>query len=308
MELTQSNPPSQQGVITTSFGKRHYLELAVDMALSVQACSSLPVSIATDTAGGKFIRQCYPNVFDQVIVEPRLDTEKGALRKIVGKAAALAQSPYEKTIFFDADVICVKDPSYLFEEVRENDVVVFGRRHTRETARELKIRHHNMLIADFMEGVGIDSYYYTFLCAFVYDQTGGQRLGKLFVEKANAWNDRVNKSGWRIPGDEVYLGLLGDESGVRFYPKIEKPFQTQGFDFRWEEDFCFIHSAAMPMRELRQCLKIVIRNRRQQKLSPIDALFWLSELMTRRCDFGHNRRLTKLIVQITSQRGYPPGI
>lgn len=70
-----------RGIVTTAFGNLLYLELAVDLCLSVRRTSQLPVSLFTDDRGEKWIRQEYPGIFDSVHVLPDLHGIPSSLLK-----------------------------------------------------------------------------------------------------------------------------------------------------------------------------------------------------------------------------------
>ena len=89
------------GVVTLALGRRKYLEMAANLALSLRN-SSLPISLVTDDVGMALVDQDIEiaGLFDRVVRGHSMPT---------GPAAKLwvnLFSPYERSVFIDADCLC----------------------------------------------------------------------------------------------------------------------------------------------------------------------------------------------------------
>ena len=205
----------------------------------------------------------------------------------------MRHSPYSSTLFFDSDVICLRDPAPLFDQLHESNFCVFGRKHDRTTIGIIK--QNGIPVADLMEHLQIDSYIHCFLCAFVFKRSAGKELGSQLESRVSQTAEAMEEFADRLY-DEVLFGIIGpDLSGLRFFATDPPPYQKQEFSFQWNDDPMFIHSAPMRYRELAKTVSLVFKNRLRMKAKPARFRFWLCELLHRRSDQGRSRRTYRFV-------------
>ncbi|MFC1694687.1 hypothetical protein ACFL1C_00960 [Pseudomonadota bacterium] len=289
---------TRTGVVTTAFGNRKYLEMAVDLALSLQAVSNLPISVVTNSQGLDYLSEL-PRVFDQVLTDPDLEDCKGADILPRAKIAAIRYSPYESSMFLDADVLVTSNPSKLFKLINnDDDFIIMGREHSIETIGE--ITHNGLPVKTLFEDLRIDKYVHCFLCCFLFGASGGTRIAEA-MEYGLVQYEVTNEVYGGVLNDEVLLGLIGGDCTLTFFPSV-KPNQNQSRAFRWSDSYTIIHSAPMRQYELFKTITLVLRNRLQSQQSKIASIFWLHELLKRRAvTCGLSRRQFAVIQRVVDR-------
>jgi hypothetical protein len=289
--------PRSSGVVTAAFGSRKYLEMAVDLALSLREVSSLPLSILTTPEGADYLDRHYAGAFEAAISVPQLEAEHGKAKYLAAKLECLRRSPYDTSIFLDADIICVKDPSFLLEGMHDNHVRVHGRLHNSESCGS--VSHHGLLISDIIARLGLDAYTYCSLAVFAFDKLGGAALANLMEAERDGWNKKTTAEFGDILYDEILLGVLGARSGVDFFRHPERAYQPLDMSFRWGGDHSFVHPGPMRNREASRILLGVAKRRLRNHDSVLPSLYWLSDILTRRAEqTGRSRRQAALLRRI----------
>ncbi len=280
---------SRDGVVTAAFGSRQYLEFAIDLALSVHAVSSLPISVITTPNGGRYFDQRFPGLFDSVVVVPQLAGQSGKVGILSAKLQCLRVSPYERSIFLDGDLVCLRDPAFLLDGIVEDTVRIHGRLHTLETCEN--IMHHGISIRDFLSKLELDSYVHCSSAALAYDSVGGRRLADLLESERDHWMHRVRTECGDVLFDEVLIGLLGTRTRVDFFEHPKHAWQQLDMRFRWRGEHTMLHPGPMRNREAARTVGLVIRNRWKFGYAVPPALYWLSEIFKRRAEqAGKSRR------------------
>lgn len=115
---------SVKGILTLAQGKQRYVDMAVNLAKSIRLnCPGVPIAIVTDRPELEM-----KSFFDHVIpVNP--DYGLGLIQKI----HLYEYSPFEKTIFIDADCLVVRNFSFLWDLFEGQDVSVIGNKLTTGT-------------------------------------------------------------------------------------------------------------------------------------------------------------------------------
>jgi hypothetical protein len=287
-------PTPSKGIVTAAFGSRKYLEMAVDLALSLREVSQLPLSIVSTPSGSRFFERYYAGEFDQVIEVPSLELEEGKGRYLAAKLECLRRSPYDESIFLDADMVCVKEPSFLFDGLRSNRVRVHGRLHDRETCDG--ISHHGILIRDLIDRLGLDGYTYCSLAVFAFERLAGEALASLMERERRRWDRRTSEHFGKILNDEILLGVLGHHSGVDFFRNPARSYQPLDIGFRWGGNFSFLHPGPMRNREAARILYGIARRRSRARYPLVPSLYWLSDILNRRAEqTGKSRRQAKAL-------------
>lgn len=110
-----------RGYLTLATGPRHYLELAVDMVLSLKEHTAFPVALIADEAAARAAQREYGGVFDRVVLLPKR-FRSGRARKY-GTAAA---TPFQETIYLDSDAFVLAPLDRLFQVLRHEFLAMVG--------------------------------------------------------------------------------------------------------------------------------------------------------------------------------------
>lgn len=114
-----------EGYLAIAFDDRRYLDLAVNLALSVRRCEARPISVIVNA--GIDLPPSERALFDQVIVAPPEDTLRGAMNK----ARLYDLTPYARTMYVDSDCILFSPRiEHFWHKYRGHAVAVEGHRQT----------------------------------------------------------------------------------------------------------------------------------------------------------------------------------
>lgn len=203
---------SPRGFLTLAVGPRHYLEMAVDMALSLRDHTDLPVALATDEDLGKVVRSEFEGVFDHLTLLPDRFRDGRALK--YGTAEA---SPFEETVFVDADSVVLGPLDRVFDVLEKEPLAMLGEQLTRDD----DVRHHGFSTRSLMERFGLERYLKTNSGIFAFRRSDA--LG--FMEEClETYVDEVRPGlRWQIVlgrwvGDEITFGVVGGRRNVEVLP------------------------------------------------------------------------------------------
>lgn len=113
-------PAGTQGILTTAYGPSRYRDLAITLARSLDRHSpEIRRAVITDTVDAR-LDSLY--AFRVPLV-----AERG--RGLVQKLWLLEYSPFERTLFLDADCLVVRDVSFLWELFAGHPFAAVGARH-----------------------------------------------------------------------------------------------------------------------------------------------------------------------------------
>jgi hypothetical protein len=274
--------------------------MAVDLGLSLREVSSLPLSIVTTPQGAAYLNRHYAGAFERTIAIPQLELEQGRSKYLAAKLECLRSSPYDASIFLDADIVCIKDPSFLLDDLRANRVRVHGRLHDVESCGN--VSHHGTLISEMIARLGLDAYTYCSLAVFAFDKAGGAALANLMEAERDEWTRKTMAEFGDILYDEILLGVLGARSGVDFFLHPERAYQPLNMSFRWHGDFSLVHPGPMRNREAARILLGIAKRRIRNRFSILPSLYWLSEILNRRGEqAGISRRQAAIVRRIVGR-------
>ncbi len=201
-----------RGFLTLATGREGFLEMATDMALSLREHTRLPVGVVTDRALAEVARSRFATVFDEVtLIDERF------LQGRVRKYGVAEGSPFEETVFVDADCIVLGPLDHLFEALRHHDVAMLGEQLTRDDDEN----HHGFSTRRLMERFDLQRYLKTNSGLFAFRK--GPAVGVMeawracFVEEVRPrlkWS--LLKGGWM--GDEIAIGVVGGRLGLGTLP------------------------------------------------------------------------------------------
>lgn len=202
----------RRGFVTLATGRPRFLEMAVDMALSLREHTDLPVGLIADEPLAARTRRDFAEVFDEItLLSPRfLD---GRVRKY-GVASA---SPFEETVYVDADCIVLGPLDHLFEALAEHEVALLGEQLTRDEDEN----HHGFSTRRLMERFGLDRYLKTNSGVLVFRRPGAvdvmEAWRACFLEEVRPrlrWS--ILRGAWL--GDEIAIGIVGGRLGLGTLP------------------------------------------------------------------------------------------
>ena len=205
-------PPSR-GYLTMAVGSTHYLEMAVDMALSLRVHTRLPIAIAVDEPLRAVLQERYGGVFDEVVLLPGRYLDGRALK--YGCAEA---SPFETTIFVDADCVVLDGLDFVLESLNGDPLAMVGELLTR-TDDEM---HHGFSTRELMSRFGLDRYLKSNSGLFCFRKSTAldvmEECYNCYVHEARpALRGSIVLGRW--VGDEIAFGIVGGRRRLSTLPQ-----------------------------------------------------------------------------------------
>jgi hypothetical protein len=214
---------ASRGYLTMAARQARFLEMAVDMALSLREHTELPIALAADEALAALAQTRYAGVFDVVTLVPKRFREGRALK--YGSAEA---SPFEETVFVDADCLVLGPLDDLFDALGPHAVAMTGEH---LTLAEDRI-HHGFSTSSLIRRFGLDTYLKTNSGLFCFRRSAALEIMEecrtCYVEevvKQLRWSTLLGK--WL--GDELAFGIVG---GRRKLGTLPAPHHMY-----WPEEF-----------------------------------------------------------------------
>jgi hypothetical protein len=204
---------ASRGYLTLAARSTRYLEMAVDMALSLREHTALPIALAADDELGDLARTRYGAVFTTVTRLPDRFRNGRALK--YGTAEA---SPFDETMFVDADCIVLGGLDHLFGVLATTDMAMTGEQLTAAEDRE----HHGFSTTKLIRRFGLETYLKTNSGLFgfrrepalaIMDECLACYAGE--VVRQLRW--RALLGGWL--GDELAFGIVGGRRRLGTLPK-----------------------------------------------------------------------------------------
>jgi len=202
-----------RGYLTMAARNPRFLEMAVDMALSLREHTNLPVAIAVDEPLAEIADERYANVFDHVsLVAPRFRT--GRCLKY-GSAEA---SPFEETAFVDADCILLGNTDDVFTALEATDMAMIGEQMTSAD----DVYHHGFSTSYLIRRFGLQQYLKTNSGFFCFKRSAAldimEECRECYVQEV------LPKLRWsrflgRWLGDEIGFGIVGGRRNLGTLPK-----------------------------------------------------------------------------------------
>ena len=203
-----------RGYLTLAARDPRYLEMAVDMALSLRAHTRYPVALAADDGLASVARARYAAAFDEITVVPERFRRGRALK--FGTAAA---SPFEQTMFIDADCMVLGGLDHLWTALDSADVAMVGEHLTAGEDR----RHHGFSTRGLIHRFDLNTYLKTNSGLFCFARTPALSI----MEECRVCHETEvrSKLRWRALfgggwlGDEIAFGVVGGRRGFGTLPK-----------------------------------------------------------------------------------------
>lgn len=204
-------------------GRPRFLEMAVDMALSLREHTSLPIAIAADRELAARSRDLYPRVFDEVTDIPSRFV--GSARKY-GTAEA---SPFEETMFLDADCIVLRSLEHFWGALELSDFSMVGASLTPED----DMRHHGFSTQWLIRRFHLERYLKTNSGLICFRRTAAVDI---MEECLDCYlNEARPVLRWQILlgrwlGDEIVFGIVGGRRGLNTLPEPSPMYWPAEFE------------------------------------------------------------------------------
>lgn len=119
----------EKGILIIALGHPNYGRMALNLAISLKYTSKLPIVLAHDNSA---ISQIQGNLdkFDELVLVPEKAYHRRGMKEYIkAKTAIYNLSPFEETIYLDADMLWLpKRPiDLLFDELKETDLAIQSR-------------------------------------------------------------------------------------------------------------------------------------------------------------------------------------
>ena len=213
-----------RGYLTLATGRPAFLELDVDMALSLRQHTGLPIGVACDEGLAALARERYAAAFDRVTILP--ERFLGGRTRKFGVAEA---TPFDETVFIDADCIVLKSVDELFDSLDGCDLAFLGSQLTEEQDHN----HHGFSTRWLMRKFGLASYLKTNSGVFCFRKKPAIEVMEAFrachVEEARPrLRGSILLGRWL--GDEIAIGIVGGRRGLCSMPFPDTMYWPQDFD------------------------------------------------------------------------------
>lgn len=122
----------ERGVLTIAHGAPKYIRMAINLAMSIKVHDpNLPIALVTDSSDPKLSKY-----FD-IIVDIDMSRGKGLVQKLY----LLDYSPFEETIFIDADCLAAKSVLPFFDQFTGKSVGAYGQIRSEGTCFSFDVQH-----------------------------------------------------------------------------------------------------------------------------------------------------------------------
>ncbi|MGE0160291.1 MAG: hypothetical protein AB7T31_12845 [Gemmatimonadales bacterium] len=222
---------ASRGYLTLAARDARYLEMAVDMALSLRQHTDLPIVLAADDELGEIARTRYGAAFTAVTRVPERFRRGRALK--YGTAEA---SPFDETTFVDADCLVLGSLDHLFDALDRADMAMTGEQLGADEDRD----HHGFSTTWLIRRFGLATYLKTNSGLFCF-----RREPALAIMEAclACHTDEVLRLRWmtlfglsgKWLGDELAFGIVGGRRGLGTLPKPDAmywPEEIAALDLR----------------------------------------------------------------------------
>jgi hypothetical protein len=212
-----------RGYLTMAVGRPRYLEMAVDMALSLREHTRHPIALAADPELRRLAQARYGAVFDEVTLLPERFLNGRTI-----KYGAAESSPFDETMFVDADCFVLGSLEYLWAGLDASDVAMLGELLT-EADNE---NHHGFSTRRLMRRFDLDRYLKTNSGIFCFRTAPAREVMDecldCFVHEIRPkLRGGILRGGWL--GDEIGFGVVGGRRRLGTLPLPHPMFWPQEF-------------------------------------------------------------------------------
>ena len=257
---------ADRGYVTLAVGNPRYLELAVDMRLSMREQDDLPVALVADERLAAAAEERYPGVFDAVTVLP----ERFRAHRGIKYGVAIA-SPYERNIFIDSDCIVMGSLDRFWEALEGEEMALVGRM----LEGDDEDRHHGFSTIYLRRRFGVDAYLKSNTGVFYFRKSAAvpilEECLELYVEEI------LPKLRGGFLGDELAFALVGGRRRLATFPEPGPIFwrdELARLDPERPQKPVMHMIAPIPRDAMRRMLADVERRRRDAGLPTGSSAHW----------------------------------
>jgi len=291
--LSSAAGPGPRGYLTIAAGKPRFLEMAVDMALSLREHTPLPIALATDASLEGAARDRYGPVFDVVTLVPERFLDGRGLK--YGSAEA---SPFEETMFVDADCFVLGSLEPWWSPLSKHDMAMLGEQLTPRDDEN----HHGFSTRSLMRRFGLDRYLKTNSGIFCFRRSAAVGIMEdclvCYREEIRP-KLRLSILLGRWVGDEIAFGIVGGRLGLGTLPLPHPMYWPQEFESLdpARPSKPLLHMIWPPTEPVLDALLAAALERRRTAGVPGDASeHWRDEVRDLRRMAGRRRTLERLRV------------
>ncbi len=204
---------STRGYVTLATGAPAYLEMAVDMALSLRGHTVHPVALVADESTAALARTHYGAVFEHVTILPSEFRVRRARKYGVAEA-----SPFDETAYVDADCLVLGSLDHLWGALHANELAFVGELLTPTDDED----HHGFSTRKLMRTFALDRYLKTNSGLFCFRTEPARIVMREFLacyldEVRPRLGRQVLLGRWI--GDEIAIGIVGGRRRLGTLPK-----------------------------------------------------------------------------------------
>lgn len=195
---------SSFGFATIALGKHDYLEMAVDMVLSLREFHGDPVSLLCCTKLADQASDLYRDVFDDILPLNDHIVAMPASRFLLADRVT-----YDSCFFIDADVLVLNTLDDHIAETKRKPISLIGSFLSAGSGQ----RHHGIDVDELIRSFGLDRYFTNHAGAFGYSR---EFAAGFFRECAEVYAE-LYRFKWRrkgFIGNELAFGVVNGRRGI----------------------------------------------------------------------------------------------
>ena len=260
---------ADEGYVTIAIRRRRFLEMAIDLALSLRAHDRRPISLLVDA---HIERRLGPHrtVFDRIV---RVPEERMRGRSV--KFALAELSPYPRTMFLDADSLVLGSLEPAWAQAWGAPLRLVGELLGRGDDR----RHHGHSTRGLMERFDLDAYLKSNSGLIYLEREAAETLEECRRVYLEELPSAVSIPLDYLP-DELAFGVVGGRRGVAVFPEPAPmlwPDEIRQLDLDAPLRPLLHLIGPPPTRVWRRILDGILERRRLHGLAPGWALAWRHE-------------------------------
>lgn len=192
--------------VTIAIGKRFYLEMAVDMVLTLRRFHDEPIVLLAHGPCLELARALYSDVFDRIIALPESPARERRAKFLIADF-----TPAQSALFIDADILVLKPVDYLIERAGHDPVAMMGSFLPADSPK----RHHGIRVSRLCARFGTDRFFTSHSAAILFDR---ERSRQLFREAALVHEDMLDLKPGPFIGDELAFGIAAARQDMARMP------------------------------------------------------------------------------------------
>ena len=252
------------GYLTLAARHRMYLEMAVDLALSIRDTNLEPVSLVVDARLRDRAERCYHSVFEEILSLPDEYDFGRAFKYCVAEV-----TPYQRTLFIDADTLALGSLEETWKRLEGYRFAMIGK----TLSPDDESLHHGRPIRYWCARFGLRQYFKTAGAVFFFEKEEGRRI---LAECFAAYRDRAY-SRIRWVGDEMGFAIRADRNPIDPFPgpaPILWDGQLRGLDLSAPEAPLFTLLGDPPRHTMDRLLASVAARRERADVPRASEGYW----------------------------------